>query len=91
MRVVEVDHGVELVGESRLEVVAVALGLGAVDHADRALEPGLAQRGSCGRCRSREPEALDADVVEELLVAPGERRADALALAGSPQFDAAVT
>ena len=41
--VVEVDHGVELVGQPRVEVVAEAFGLGPVDDADRALEPRLAQ------------------------------------------------
>src|SRR4051812_8396811 len=36
---VEMDHGVELVGHVGLEVMALALGLRAVDHADRALQP----------------------------------------------------
>ena len=47
--VIEVDDGVELVDESGAEVVAVALGLGAVDHADGALEAGVAQRGAGGQ------------------------------------------
>ena len=42
MRAVEVDDRVELVGEPGVEVVALALGLGPVDHADRALEPRFA-------------------------------------------------
>src|SRR5215218_6490133 len=42
-RLVEVEHGVELLGELRVEVVAQALGLGPVDDADGALEPGRAQ------------------------------------------------
>ena len=80
VRVIQVDDRVELVDESCSEVVAVALGLGAVDHADGALEARVAQRGAGGRGRSREPEAFDADVVEQLLVAPVERRSDPLAL-----------
>jgi hypothetical protein len=34
-----VDHGVELIGETGVEVVALALGLRTVDHADGAFEP----------------------------------------------------
>jgi hypothetical protein len=44
-RRVDVDHDVELLGEVRVEVVARALRLGTVDHADRALQPGLAPHG----------------------------------------------
>src|SRR5918992_4192351 len=39
LRLVDMDHGVELLGERRVEVVREALGLGPVDDADRALEP----------------------------------------------------
>src|SRR5688572_504130 len=35
---VDVDHGVELLRQTGVKVVALALGLGSIDHADRALE-----------------------------------------------------
>jgi hypothetical protein len=38
-----VDQRVELLGQPREEVVALAFGLGPVDDADRALEARLAQ------------------------------------------------
>src|SRR5438046_5750561 len=41
---VEVEKGVELQRQLRMEVAALALGVRAVDHADRALEPRLEQR-----------------------------------------------
>ncbi len=41
---VEVDHGVELVGDLRVEVVTHPLGARAVDHPDRALEPRRGER-----------------------------------------------
>ena len=44
LRLVEPDPGVELVGERRLGVMTPALGLGAVDDADEALEPRRHQR-----------------------------------------------
>jgi hypothetical protein len=37
-RLVEVDHRVELAREIGVKVVALALGVGAVDHADRPLQ-----------------------------------------------------
>ena len=43
MGLVEVDHRVELFGKPRLEVVALPLGLGPVDHADGPLQPQPAQ------------------------------------------------
>src|SRR5438552_856771 len=42
-RLVEVQHGVELLGQPRAEVVARALGVRTIDHADGPLEAGAAQ------------------------------------------------
>src|ERR671918_1180865 len=61
---VDVDHGVELLRESRVEVVRDALGLGPVDDPDRPLRPPTA-----------EPNGIDEEArrllqVEEALPAP---------------------
>src|ERR1700704_4550166 len=42
-RLIEMEHGVELVRQTRPEVVALALGVRTVNHADRPLEPAGAQ------------------------------------------------
>src|SRR3979490_1162555 len=42
-RLIEMEHCVELVGQLRAEIVALALGFRTVDPTDRALEPGRAQ------------------------------------------------
>ena len=90
---VEVHHDVELVGEARREVVALALGLRAVDDADRPLEPGSRERGTHGgvaTCRARHADR--AGLVEQRLVAVGQRRPDdACARPGRPSRSAAVT
>src|SRR5205823_2546449 len=44
---IDVDDCVELVGQPRAKIVAPPLGLRAVDHADRALQPRRAQHLSC--------------------------------------------
>src|SRR5437016_6789492 len=41
-RLIEVRDGIELLWQPSLEVVAHALGFGAVDYADRPLEPRIA-------------------------------------------------
>lgn len=71
---IEVDHRVELVGETSLEVVALTLGLGTVDDPDRALEPGHAEGITNRGGRGGEPEAL-CNLVEEGLVTARERGA----------------
>src|SRR5688500_13538150 len=43
-RLVHVNHRVELLAQPRVEVVAEALRIRAVDHADRALQARLAQK-----------------------------------------------
>src|ERR1700730_1669366 len=42
-RLIEMEHRVELFGQSRPKIVALPLGFGAVDHTDRPLEPGDTQ------------------------------------------------
>lgn len=46
MRPVEVKHDVELAAEAGLEVVTDSLGLGAVDHTDRAFQPLLGEQAA---------------------------------------------
>jgi hypothetical protein len=81
-RLVDVDHRVELVGQSRPEVVADALGLRPVDHADCPLQPWLTQSESqrLGSAAQAEVEPRDLDGMEQRFVALREPRADALAL-----------
>src|SRR5678816_987836 len=38
---IEMDHGIELVRERRVEIMACALGIRPVNHANRALEPSV--------------------------------------------------
>ena len=60
MRLVDVDHRVELVGEPGIEVVRDAFGLGPVDDADRALQPPAPQLARL------EPEPVRLALVEQL-------------------------
>src|SRR5689334_8691333 len=39
-RLIKVEHGVELICQPRLEIVAHTLGFGTIDHSDRPLQPG---------------------------------------------------
>ena len=41
---IDVDHGIELLGQAGAEIVAVALRQRAIDHPDGALEPWLAEQ-----------------------------------------------
>ena len=71
--------GVELAVEPGREVVAGPLGLRAVDHTDRPLEPRFGQHGCGVRVGHRHPEAsrsepLVDDLVEQVLVALGQSR-----------------
>src|SRR5437870_4944523 len=72
------DHGVELIGEARLEVMREPLRLGPVDHPDRTLEPSSVQP------RGHEQQTGDARCMEELLPAALEGTADVLAFGGAP-------
>src|SRR5688500_7692626 len=77
-RLVEVEHGVELLGEARVEVMAQPLGLRAVDDADGALQPRPCQEVARRSLLAEvEHEALDTGLVEQSLVAAFERRAHA--------------
>src|SRR5437868_15475148 len=73
---IDVHHGVELRRQTRLEVMRIALRPRPVDDADGALEhrlPQLAER--LAGVEQRKEEAGQRHVVEELLHAPGQRRA----------------
>jgi hypothetical protein len=73
-----VHDQVELVGDPRVEVVRLPLGLGPVDDADGAPETPAAQSGRL------EEEPCDGTFVEERLPAFGEGGPDVLPLGGSP-------
>src|SRR5207237_8121728 len=82
-RLVEVQHRVELIGESRMEVMARALGLGTINDSDRAFEPRLAQSfGKRAVTAKIEHEARHVDLVKQRLVAAGKARPNALSLRG---------
>src|SRR5688500_11026784 len=74
MRLVDVDHRVELVGEPGVGVVRCACGLGSVYDADRALQPPAAQLARL------EPEAVPVTLGDQRLPASGECAPHALAL-----------
>src|SRR5205823_1177196 len=80
-RLVEVQHRVELLRQARAEVVALALGVGTVDHADRPLEAGVVQaRRHEVALAPGEQETRPLRRVEHHLVAARHRGADVLAL-----------
>src|SRR5688572_4752554 len=72
LRTVEPDILVELLWQDRVEVVAGALGLGPIDHANRPLESRLsqftAQHGARGLAQ-RQQECARAGLVAQALVA----------------------
>jgi len=77
-RAVDVDHGVELFGELRLEVVALTLRLRFVDDTDRPLEERTAARliestAGCTQTAPSDPEAAAAGVAFDRLAAMAER------------------
>lgn len=83
-RLVKVHHGVELIRQSSVEVVAQTLGLGTVDHADGPLQPLRAQgRGELPVLACHEQEARQMRLVKKQFVTLRQRRAHALAL-GQP-------
>src|SRR5438067_7103296 len=80
-RLVEVDHGVELIPQPGLEVVADAFGLRSIDDAYRPLQARLPKaRRQLAAIAQCERDARAPDRVEEGLVAPGQRRAHVLAV-----------
>src|ERR1700730_2175515 len=83
-RLIEVKDGIELLLQPRLEVVAHALGFGAVDHPDGPLEPGIAQGvADCAIRTPGEQEASGEGGMEQRLAATRQGRPDALALGHS--------
>src|ERR687898_2770020 len=85
-RLVDMDDGIELIGEPGLEVVREAVRLGPVDDPDRALEPFSLDPGRL------EQEMRRPGLVEQLLPALGEGGAGRTRFrsASPPQSDAAV-
>src|SRR3982074_1757191 len=81
LRLLEMEHHIELIRQTRLEVVALPLGFRAVDHADCALE---ARDAQLFRHRvvivPAEQEAGAQGGMEERLIAAGQGRTDPLAL-----------
>src|SRR4051812_1355833 len=79
-RLVEPNPRVELPRQDRLAVVAPALGFGAIDHPDEALEPRLHQFRAQLRIKRTfaqvEHETPDAGLVALALVTFGKRRID---------------
>src|SRR5258708_7321895 len=66
-----------------MEIVAVALGVRTVNHADRALEPGIAQGLRRFAITTAQEKAPEMGIVEGRLVASRERSPDSLALCGT--------
>src|SRR5437667_5476362 len=64
-RLVEVQHGVELIGEPRVEVVARALGFGKINDSDRALETRVTKKFCNCAPAKIEHEARYVDVVKK--------------------------
>src|SRR4051812_26062388 len=83
-RRVEVQDGIELHRQRRVEVVAHALRLRRIDDADRALETFASQRvDGTAATAQRQPEAFETCVMEQLLVTVIECRPNLLALCGT--------
>src|SRR2546421_10421313 len=77
-RDVEVQHGIKLIWQRGEEVVAPALRLRQIDHADGAFEPLADERRGERVVSQRKKEARNPEIVKERLVASGESRSDAL-------------
>src|SRR5205085_1953341 len=76
---VDVQHRVELRRQMRPEVVTYALGLGAIDYADGALEARLTERLPQRPLAQEQQETFESHLVKHPLVAAGDRWANALA------------
>src|SRR5690349_7244825 len=81
-RLVVVDDDVELARQVDVEVVALAFGLGAVDHADGALEARAGELVGHVPIAEVEQEPWIADAVEERLGAAGETGAHVATMRG---------
>src|SRR5687768_4123905 len=69
------NHGVELLRQVRMEVVAQTLRLRPVDHADRPFQPRFLQQSCCLRRIPQKGEELgNSYIVKQSLVAFGKRR-----------------
>src|SRR5687767_1448717 len=80
VRVVDVDHDVELLGKAGADVIACAIGLRVVYDADRPLEPRRRQGRAQRLLPEAQREAFEADVVKQPLVAARERGSNAALL-----------
>jgi hypothetical protein len=85
-----VEHAVELPAEIGMEVVTLALGVRAVDDADRPLEPRRTKRLQLGAMEV-EIEVAERGVVEQRLPAPGKAGRTRFRSALASQSEAAVT
>ena len=75
------DDGVELLGDARVEVVALGLRRGPIHHADGALETGLSQRAErLAGIAQREEESRQRHFVEKRFHAARQRGDDAHSL-----------
>src|SRR5438552_15133642 len=81
-RFVEMQHGIELIGQPCMEVVAHPFGLRPVDNADRPLESRSAQALHGSATAQTKHETADAQLVKQRFIALRERRAHALAFRG---------
>src|SRR5262245_65023200 len=80
---VDVNHGIELVCNPRMKVVARAFGFGLIDDANRAFEP----RGERIPRRGRwQDEPFKVCMVEQAFVAPGSRSSHTPPLGGLVPF-----
>src|SRR4051794_31632654 len=78
---IEMHVEIELAGQARTEIVAPALGFGAIDHADGALQPFVGQRRSGIAFADIEPEAPVRTAMQQCLVAARHPGSHTLALA----------
>src|ERR1700704_862039 len=80
-RLIEMEHRVELVDQSRPKIVALPLGFGTVDHTDRPLEPRDVQLlHHHAPFVQHKQESVAPCGMKQRLVATGKRRANVFAL-----------
>src|SRR5438552_3496422 len=78
------QHGVELIGKTRSEIVADPFGFGTVDHANRPLQTRLPQTLCGGVTRPPcEQKSVEPSGMEQRFVAVCKRRPNPLALGGT--------
>src|SRR6185295_12950231 len=83
-RFIEVQHRVELIGQSSVKVMTEPFRLRQIDHTDGSLEPLPPKRGLCGAWFSEiEKEASRAHIVEQRFITLRQSRPHDLALGWS--------